>query len=118
MSQEKSKRKAVFPYFLIFFSPSSYLNDELPGNQVKCSLVLKDVNWVYVYEHVQKQNKLFWMEKNDSFSKWFSLNSMAVIWKKKEVKILCSLFYILFLPCVLDFVNRKRQEITEFVAHT
>lgn len=118
IKQEKSNREVSFPYFLLFFSAGSYLNKDLPDNQTKYSLVLKDVDWVYVYKNVQKQNRLSWIEKNDSFSKWFSSNNMALIWEKKEIKILCSIFYILLLPCLLDFINRKRHEITKLVAQT
>lgn len=72
----------------------------------------------FMYMNMYKSKINYFEWRRMILSLGFSLNSMAVIWKKKEVKILCSLFYILFLPCVLDFVNRKRQEITEFVAHT
>ena len=68
IKQEKSNREVSFPYFLLFFSASSYLNKDLPDNQTKYSLVLKDVDWVYVHKNVQKQNRLSWIEKNDSLN--------------------------------------------------
>lgn len=84
IKQEKSYREASFSYFLMFFSASFYLNKALPDNETKYSFILKGVVWMYVYEDVQKQNRLFWIKKNDSFSEWLSRNNLTLIWKKKE----------------------------------